>query len=232
MHDSTPNLRPNQSQSCEKRQDQFTIVPQSIDDFGLSAGATRTYRRMKRLIETAPGGALDWAVGRITALLGLAESTYHGHRRELEGAGLWKIERRRVRGCRFHETNLLRLGAPIQAEKGGGAKIRTQVEKINTKTTTPRVAAQVTPPKSYAQLRWEHQRQHNHPPAMRALYERNAAIMAENNGLRHRVRCDGQRERMDAEARVGMYMGPPKPEPTDEWRAEYWARQRALREAR
>lgn len=37
---------------------------------------------------------------------------------------------------------------------------------------------------SYHRLKWEHNRFHNHPPAMRELYERNGALMAENRRLR------------------------------------------------
>lgn len=44
--------------------------------------------------------------------------------------------------------------------------------------------------KSYARLRWEHNRFLNHPPAMRELYDRNGALMAENRRLRDSKRED------------------------------------------
>jgi hypothetical protein len=200
MQDSTPSLRPNQSKTCEKIVVAFTIVPDSIGDHKLTAGAERTYRKMKRLIETAPGGALDWAVGRIIAYLRLPRGTFQDHRRELERAGLWRIERRRRQGCRMNESNIVRLAAPIKAIVTGGLKNQQQVKNINTKTTTPRASAPVTPPRSYARLRWEHQRAQNHPPAMRALYERNGALMDELR--RRRVRCTVSEAPEERQARL------------------------------
>lgn len=178
MNYDTPSLRQNQS----------PIVENSV----ISPQAERTYRILVRLILTN-GGALQWAKERVAAYCQLALGTYQDHRRELERAGKIIIGRKRRPGCRFQEFNIIHL--PTKTKKIYQVlEIQQGIKDLTTNTNTkaPRVTARVTEPvKSYVRLRWEHHREHNHPPAMRALYERNGALMDENRGLRHHVRCSG-----------------------------------------
>jgi DNA-binding transcriptional ArsR family regulator len=92
-----------------KKSAEFTIVPDSIDDHKLNAGAERTYRKIRALIENSSNGALDWPMRQIVDYLNVSESTYHNHRRQLERAGLLLVERRPRHYYHGDGPNIFRL---------------------------------------------------------------------------------------------------------------------------
>ena len=142
--------------------------------------------------------------------LGCSVPTVQRHSYALEALGKVAVGRRKVGPCKngANVFSFPELSGFIVEEANitsDGLKERT----LNTTTKAPRASA---PSVSHARLRWEHNRAENHPPAMRTLYEQNAALMGENRTLRHRSRFAGHRERLKERLMVGaVWIDPQKP---------------------
>jgi len=131
-HGNTANRQRRVNSASSRRQsaEPFTMVEDSIDALGLNGSVQMTYRKLKRVIRLC-GGECDWPERRLLAYLGMKESTFTSHRRQLEAVGLIVVTRRRRFGCRQNDTNIYRLSE-------GGSKICPQksTEKY-LKTNTP-----------------------------------------------------------------------------------------------
>jgi hypothetical protein len=234
-------LQPNSNKTSVKSRltEPFTMVEDSIDAHLLRGGVERTYRKLKRLIRLC-GGECDWPKRRIAAHLGMKLGTYDDHRRDLERSGLIVIERRRQKGCRQNDTNILRLSV-------GGLKIQPQkrTEKIFKPTTpareNPRTESipPAEPQPSPTRQQWEarrsqdsedrHRMRERYDTVGRALLDEKQRAREENRrwwregerhrwdgGKAHRLARAEERTRRESEKCVGVYRGEVIPMSDDE----------------
>ena len=214
-----------------RRSNTFTMVPDSIDTHKLSSGSKDSLRKVTRLIRRQ-GGECDWPERRIAAYVGIARGTWRDHRRELEAAGELTFERRRPKGCRLNDTNIMRLG-------GGGLKIQPQKksEVLKTTTTAPE-RGKVESPQVRSELRrfMESRFAQDRKDSQwrREQFEKRAEMW--EDAKRCRSQRENERNRMAMRACVGAStLPPPTEEQEREWeasRVELRAREAARIEAK
>jgi hypothetical protein len=188
-------------------------------------GKRRRRRRITRPFVALPVGYVEQIPARLQPLFLLLWSWDHGrpvteHYRvlaarlkrdmttvqkqvyALEALGKLRVTRVKVSRCRngANTFHFCELDGFIVEETHCENAVEILKETLNTSTTAQRASA---PPVSYSRLRWEFTRRDNHPPAMKALHEQNAALIGELRTLRHR--STGNRWRSSGEATLGMY---------------------------
>lgn len=151
------------------------------------------------LWEMAKGDTIQVEYRVLAHKLGRSCSTIERQVRVLKDRGVVAVTGCKVSWCRngantFSFPQLTGFVTHETAIENDGEVTK---ETLNTSTTAQRASAPSSPPVSYAQLRWEHQRSQNQSPALREMFAVVSTVTAENRALRHRFHCSGRDRKHD-----------------------------------